>query len=94
MTIGERHTNNQAGKVNKEQGFICLGPKRQQNIHDDREGSALCRDDYREGVTVRTVMERLKDACIKRYGRAGDVVESRWPPQNCAGATENRERQV
>lgn len=29
------------------------------------------------GVTVRTVMERLKDVCIKRYGRAGVVVESR-----------------
>lgn len=31
----------------------------------------------RRGVTVRTVMESLKGACIKRYGRARDVVESR-----------------
>ena len=73
LTTGERHTNNQAGEVNKEPGFICLGPKRPQNIHDDREGLAHCRDDYREGSNCE---DSHKGVCIKKYGRAGEVVES------------------
>lgn len=71
LTAGERLTNNQAGEVNK------APDRRDLRIFMMTEkGWHTVVMTLGRGVTVRTVMESLKGVCIKKYGRAGEVVES------------------